>query len=59
MTNYEKIMSELTVEKLAMKMDDYCEDCENCPVYRCDIGKTCKNNIRKWLESEVSENDEL
>lgn len=54
MTNYEKMMSEITVEKMAEHLNKVnCYRCKNCPVVKCDIGKTCKENIKKWLEREV------
>lgn len=53
MTNFEKIKSEMTVEELAIKMADYYELCDNCPVFKCDYNKPCETNIKDWLKSEV------
>ena len=58
MTNYEKMMSEMTVEKMAELFNKAnCYKCKNCPVEKCEFSKTCYENIKEWLESEVSEND--
>lgn len=58
MTNYEKIMTEMTIEKMA---DDlygaYFYQCTKCPVFNCDFTKTCRENIREWLESEATDSD--
>ena len=56
MTNFEKFKADLTVERLAMLLEDsrFEDDCQYCIYYK---HITCPNNcvygIKKWLESEV------
>lgn len=59
MTNYEKIMSELTIKGLAEKMEKYiacakCEAREFCHKTKLrDI--ECNKVFEMWLEKEVDE----
>lgn len=54
MTNYEKIMSEMTIDKMADDIDTLNRlVCETCPVKECEFIKSCKEYIREWLESEA------
>ena len=56
MTNYEKMMSEMTVEKMAEHLNKVnCYRCKNCPVVKCEFPKTCYENIKEWLGSEAEE----
>ena len=58
MTNYEKIMSEMTVEKLAElisenTLDNPCHFCAYRDETRC--GFRCTEGIEKWLKQEAKE----
>lgn len=59
MTNYEKIMSEMTVEQLAENMAVYFdEDCGSCPLEAngsCGYRKPCENSLKYWLNREAEE----
>lgn len=58
MTNFEKIKSELTVEKVANFIATHFKSCYRCPLDRngsCDHHKLCVVNLKEWLESEVEE----
>ena len=55
MTNYEKIMSEMTVEKLAElisenTLDNPCQFCAYRDETRC--GFRCTEGIEKWLKQD-------
>ncbi len=59
MTNYERI-KEMSIDELAQAMGDCAKDygCYCCPFeYECikQSGNTCKQHIKSWLESEVTE----
>lgn len=58
MTNYEKIMAELTIKGLAAKMEEY-TTCENCKIREfCREDKTnvsCNQIFEMWLEKESGE----
>lgn len=54
MTNYEKIMSEMTVEKMTehfRKVNFY--RCTRCPVDNCKNTKVCCTNFKEWLNKEA------
>lgn len=55
MNNFEKFKQDLTVEKLAIFLNDACiEECCNYCAYNsqtCPVD--CEYGIKKWLESEV------
>ena len=52
MKNFEKIMQEMTVEKLAIFLD--CRHCSNNPaICKCGDADTCNKMIKKWLEQEA------
>lgn len=55
MTNFEKIMSEMTVEKVADFMTARFDLCKGCPLEAsgCDYHKLCKENIKEWLNKEA------
>lgn len=51
MTNYEKVMQEMTVEKLAdLGLCDFCPN-SNVDDY-CSRRFNCKEESKKWLEQE-------
>ncbi|MDD7679664.1 MAG: hypothetical protein PUJ06_04100 [Stecheria intestinalis] len=58
MTNYEKIMSEMTPEKLAELISENTLDnpCQFCAYYRDSFlsrpCKTCSEGIEEWLKQE-------
>ena len=58
MTNYEKIMSEMTPEKLAELISENTLDnpCQFCAYYRDSFlsrpCKTCRDGIEEWLKQE-------
>lgn len=57
MTNYEKIMAELTINGLAEKMERYI-DCPNCEVREFCRGikdVECNKVFEMWLEKETEE----
>ncbi len=59
MTNFERFKQDLTVELLiSMLVDTYCEwVCGYC-VYDCyTCANDCEYGIKKWLESEETNND--
>lgn len=56
MTNYEKIMSKMTVEELAEFMAVYFDGCNGCPLEidgTCDYHKHCEDNLKEWLNKEA------
>ena len=56
MTNFEKFKKELTVERLALLLEDSCDedDCQYCIYYDCiTCSSNCEYGIKKFLESEV------
>ena len=61
MTNYEKIMSEMTPEKLAelIAEDTLDNPCNFCAYYMDSFlnrpCKTCSEGIEKWLKQEAKE----
>lgn len=59
MTNFEKFKADLTVEQLVnMLADTYCMyACDYCNYDRYDCIKDCEYGIKKYLESEVTNND--
>lgn len=58
MTNYEKIISELTIDNLADKMEKY-TPCETCPIKPfCKASSTdtnCNDIFKAWLQQEVED----
>lgn len=61
MTNYEKIMSEMTVEKLAELISENTLDnpCHFCAYYMDSFlnraCRTCSEGIEEWLKQEAKE----
>lgn len=61
MTNYEKIMSEMTVEKLAEMINDGIISCEYCACEYCALrekelcGWNCHTGIEQWLKQEAED----
>lgn len=56
MTNYEKIMSEMTVEKLAEMINDGIISCEYCALREKNVcGWHCNNGIELWLRQEAED----
>lgn len=56
MTNYEKIMSEMTVEKLAEMINDGIISCEYCALKEKELcGWDCHNGIEEWLKQEAKD----
>ena len=59
-TNYNCIKS-MSVEEMAEfieRMTEHLEICTHCPAYKmCDTHIKCGENIKQWLEQEVSEDD--
>lgn len=58
MTNYEKIMSEMTVEKLAELISENTLDnpCNFCAYYMdFRACRTCSDGIKEWLKQEAKE----
>lgn len=57
MTNYEKIMSEMTVEELAEYMAVFHDGiCGRCPLGWngiCDYREPCENKFKEWLNKEA------
>ena len=58
MTNYEKIMSEMTVEKLAVlisenTLDNPCQFCADRDETRC--GFRCIDGSEEWLKQEAKD----
>ena len=57
MTNYDRIKS-MSVEEMAEFIERKTEDleiCTHCPAYKmCDTHIKCGENIKQWLEQEVS-----
>ncbi len=55
MTNYEKFKQDLTVEKLAIFLDDACSEecCNYCAYDSLTCFSNCEYGIKKFLESEV------
>lgn len=56
MTNFEKLYASTD------SMADFIEktvDCHACPMIECCIneGGTCRENMKKWLEMEVVDNE--
>lgn len=58
MTNYEKIMSEMTVEKLAEMINDGINACTYCAMREEKVcGWHCNNGIELWLKQEAKEDE--
>lgn len=59
MTNFEKFKQDLTVERLvSMLADPYCERaCDYCAYNSHSCIEDCEYGIKKYLESEVTNND--
>ena len=57
MTNYERIMSEMTPEKLADGIANACCMCAYREETRC--GFRCTEGIEKWLNQEAEDHEEL
>jgi hypothetical protein len=56
MTNYEKIMSEMTVEKLAEMINDGINACTYCALREKELcGGHCHTGIELWLKQEVKD----
>ncbi len=56
MTNYEKIMSEMTVEKLAEMIDAGITACAHCALREKELcGGHCHDGIEKWLKQEAKD----
>ena len=57
MTNYEKIMSEMTVEKLAeILTGDSSNACTHCALRKENVcGWHCNNGIELWLKGEAKD----
>ena len=59
MTNYERIMSEMTVEKLAELISENTLDnpCQFCAYYYMDFRacRTCSDGIAEWLKQEAKD----
>jgi len=57
MTNYEKIMAELTIKGLAEKMEEYiaCEKCKAREFCRGIKDVECNKIFEMWLEKEAEE----
>ena len=58
MTNYEKIMKKMTIQRMATNMNnhnerpyDYCQIINHCHLTRRT--ETCYSCIKSWLESEA------
>lgn len=53
MTNYERIMSEMTVEKLAEMINDGIISCEYCALREKELCEwNCHTGIEQWLKQE-------
>lgn len=57
MTNYEKIMSEMTVDKMIdLITDDGLNACKYCALREKNVcGWHCNNGIELWLKQEVKD----
>lgn len=61
MTNYEKIMAEMTVEKLAYLMDGGLDEntCRYCTLKDDpECGCMCQYGISEWLQKETKESEQ-
>lgn len=61
MTNYEKVMSEMTIEKLANLIDMFMLDksCDFCAYYMnlnrvCGV---CRDGIEEWLKQDAKDGE--
>lgn len=61
MTNYEKIMRDMTPEKLAeMILGGTFNTCKNCAFQKNDrCGYGCIDGIEKWLKQEETKNESV
>lgn len=58
MTNFEKMVSKLTVEEVANPMSIHFEFCDGCLLEEtgcCDYYKLCEDDIKEWLNKEAEE----
>lgn len=56
MTNYEKIMSEMTVEKLAEMINEGIISCAYCDLREKELcGWDCHTGIEEWLKQEAED----
>lgn len=56
MTNYEKIINEMTVEKLADILSLTPSACLMCVLhYECWPGSNCRDGIESWLKQDAKD----
>lgn len=56
MTNYEKIMNEMTAEKLAEMINDEINTCTYCALIEKELcGGHCQDGIEQWLKQEAED----
>ena len=60
MTQYDKMMKELTLDKMAELLDDHEYKCDFCKYTSRDVecrldGSNCRKGIKMFLESEVND----